>query len=189
MFLTFLLVTFKYGHHCSVLLMVVRWGQLFFLCLFPFWSVRSLFYELSPHRRFSLELETCVTHFYFYSFILPADPYCLIDASFSDLVPSLLVLPIHWMFLVHIVVGCCFPYFTFCCLTRGIPATFFFNSAFWRSLFSPFAYSSAPFEISPRLFCVILFPGSAYVVSFAESLLLLFFSLFLFSSKRSALVD
>ena len=94
---------------------------------FRFGVSGQFFYVLSSHRRFSPELETCVTHFYFYSSLLPADPYCLIDASLSDLVPSLLVTSIPWLFLVHIVVGCCFLYFLFFRLTRGIPATLFFG--------------------------------------------------------------
>ena len=151
-------------------------GTAVFLVLLSVLECRVAFFIRFPHIIiFSPELETWVTHFSFYYFLLPEDPYCLIYVSLSDLVPSLSVPPIPWLFLVHSVVGCCCLSFPFCRLTRGIPATFFLGSSFCRSLFSPFAYGYAPFEISLRLFRVILVPGSAFVVSFTDSLLFLCF--------------
>ena len=151
-------------------------GDSCFSCAsFRFGVSGCFFYALSPHRHFFTRTGNMCYSLFFYLFLLPEDSYCLIDASLSDLVPSLLVPPIYWLFLVHIVVGCCFLSFPFCCLNRGIPATFFLDSAFCRSLFSPFDYGSAPFEISPCLFRVILVPGSASVVSFTDSFLFLCF--------------
>ena len=176
MFLAFLLVLFKFLIFPIGLIDGFSLGAAIFPVLLSVLECQvAFFYALPPHRRFLPELETCVTHFYMYSFLLPADLYYLIDASLSDFVPSLSFLPIPWLFLVHIVIGCCFLSFPFCRLTRGIPATLLLDSAFCRSLVSPFTYGSAPFLIYPHLFRVIFVPGSASIVYFIDSFLFLCF--------------
>ena len=190
MFLTFILVPFKFWQHRSVWLKVFCWGQLFFLCFFPFWSVGSLFLRVVPTLSFS--------HPNWKHALLT---FLSIPFSSRNILIVWLVLhcriwfPHIWF---HLFFGC------FWCTLSLVVVSFLFRSVVWPGVslllsfwIPPFGGLSFPHSLMVLPLLKYLLVCSASFLFLVPPLLCLLltlfcsfvFSLFLFSSKRSAMFD